>query len=74
MKLEERIRQLGLTQLEYGKRIDSSQQAVARYCKGRIPSRAVMTRIYYESGGQVTPNDFYDLPAIRPAKRRERAA
>lgn len=30
----------------------------------RIPRHDQMIRIYIETGGEVTPNDFYDLPDL----------
>ncbi|TXH34040.1 MAG: XRE family transcriptional regulator [Rhodospirillaceae bacterium] len=66
MKLRDWLRAMGKTQARYGDEIDKSQQAVARYCNGRIPSRPVMVRIYRDSRGLVTPNDFYDLPPLEP--------
>lgn len=32
--------------------------------RGVIPQPELMLRIYVESGGLVTPNDFYDLPLL----------
>lgn len=30
----------------------------------RIPGEAVMAKLYLITAGQVTPNDFYDLPKL----------
>jgi len=57
-------------------RIKVTRQALSRYRAGeRIPEREPMQAIYVETDGEVDPNSFYDLPALRPApKRREAAA
>jgi hypothetical protein len=34
-----------------------------RFAQGTVPRKATMQRIYLRSGGRVTPNDFYELPA-----------
>ena len=41
---------------------------------GRIPDREVMPRIVEWSGGELTPNDFYDLPAPEPRPDMEETA
>lgn len=38
--------------------------AARRLAHGTTPKPATMARIYLATGGQVTPNDFYDLPAL----------
>lgn len=44
---------------------------ISRAAKGTItPSRNLMAAIYKHTGGQVTPNDFWGIPAHTP----ERAA
>lgn len=35
----------------------------------RIPGHATMTEIYSLTEGAVTPNDFYDLPDLEPARK-----
>lgn len=56
-----------MTHAEFGRRIDCPQPTVTRYAKGeRIPEPERMERIFRETGGAVTPNDFYpmgDAPA-----------
>jgi phosphopantothenoylcysteine decarboxylase/phosphopantothenate--cysteine ligase len=42
-------------------RIGVSVMSLSRYKRGRIPTKKVMARIVVETGGQVTPDDFYDL-------------
>ena len=74
VKLSLHLKEIGLTQAEYGDRIGKSQQAIQRYCDDRIPARDVMLRIYVDTNGMVTPNDFYNLPDLRAANDDERAA
>jgi len=58
MTQEQLARDLGLTTV-----------TVARYESGaRLPGPAVMIALFEVSGGRVQPNDFYDLPAISPAR------
>ena len=64
MKLRDWLQQAGYTQDEYGRRIGVSQQAIGRYCDERIPPRSIMVRIYCDTCGVVTPNDFYNLPLL----------
>lgn len=45
---------------EFGRRIGRSHTSVSRYVNGqRMPDRETMVRIVAETGGLVTPNDFY---------------
>jgi DNA-binding transcriptional regulator YdaS (Cro superfamily) len=39
-----------------------------------IPSAQNMRSIYRKTDGEVEPNDFYDLPRIRPRRRSTSAA
>ncbi len=46
-------------------KIRVSRFSLHRYVTGdRIPKPVPMRRIFVETGGQVEPNDFYDLPKI----------
>lgn len=70
MKLRQHIDQLGLTLDAYGQRVGCNVETIRRYClpfdhpKFQVPRRPQMRRIYVESNGVVTPNDFYDLPDL----------
>lgn len=49
---------------KFAQRISVDPFSVRRYRLGqKIPRPDVMIRIVRESGGQVMPNDFYDIPA-----------
>lgn len=69
----------GLSYRELNKLLGvSGNDTSRRYClphghpEYRIPRPSEMTRIYLATGGQVQPNDFYDLPAL--AAQPEEAA
>jgi hypothetical protein len=50
--------------VRFAKKIGVDPFSVRRYRRGeQIPQkRAIMRKIAIESGGQVMPNDFYDIP------------
>lgn len=46
-----------------------------RYAHGTVPRTAEMvSRIYLLTAGQVTPNDFYDLPELPASAHSQEAA
>jgi phosphopantothenoylcysteine decarboxylase / phosphopantothenate---cysteine ligase len=45
----------------FDRRIGVSIMSLSRYKRGRIPTKRVMARIVRETGGEVTPDDFYDV-------------
>lgn len=64
-----------LTWAQAAQRIGAANSMVAwRLANGAIPRRAIMARIYLATRGQVTPNDFYDLPALPGPEPQEEAA
>lgn len=64
MLLQDWLAREGLTFGQFGGAIARSAEAVRRYANGeRIPDRETMTAIVRETGGHVTPNDFYGLTA-----------
>lgn len=65
MTLNDFLLASNLTEDAFAVRIGVSQPAVHRYRNGRIPTPDVMQRIVEETGGKVTPNDFFDLPEAR---------
>lgn len=53
-----------MTPTEFGKRICKPQATIQRYVSGkRIPEPEIMNLIVSETGGAVTPNDFYGMRA-----------
>lgn len=79
MKLKEYIETSGDTVAQYADLIGISVRAVWRYMlpphdpRAQIPHRAVMRRIFIQTGGKVRPDDFYDLPDLSTLSA-ERAA
>lgn len=68
MRLAEYLKRTDTAYAEFGRRIGvKSRSTVARYASGqRIPSSRIMPRIFEETDGQVTANDFY--PVQQPAQ------
>lgn len=55
----------GHTPASFAKLRGWSRVRVGRYASGaRVPDKTAMREIYLTTNGQVTPNDFYDLPEI----------
>lgn len=68
MKLIEWRRLHGFSQKQIAERLGIQQSTVAKYEAGKlIPGRDSMMAIAGETGGAVTPNDFFDLPATEAA-------
>ncbi len=70
MKLTVYLKSKNLTSAEFARRIGRSRSCVLRWTKGqRRPDALAMAAIQRETAGQVTPNDFHDLPAasVEPA-------
>lgn len=63
MTLEAYLAEHGMTHREFAERIKCEQPTVTRFVAGRIPSPELMTRIVTETGGAVTPNDFFGVAA-----------
>lgn len=63
MKLAAYLEKVGLSDADFGLKIGVNRQSVHRYKTGeRIPDTVIMPRIVAETGGEVTPNDFYGVP------------
>jgi len=68
MKLGEWLNREALKPTEFAARIARTSEAVRRYVAGdRIPDRDTMPLIVEQTRGEVTPNDFFDLPALAEA-------
>ena len=64
MKLSAYLSLNDISDADFGALIGVERQAVHRYRSGvRVPTKAVLTRIFEETGGQVSANDFFDLVA-----------
>ncbi|MGY4224398.1 transcriptional regulator with XRE-family HTH domain [Bradyrhizobium sp. USDA 4503] len=72
MKLSDWIAREGLSHQEVGDRIGKSQAAVSRYAAGkRMPDEETLIKIFEVTAGEVTPNDFVDLPVIEQERESE---
>jgi transcriptional regulator with XRE-family HTH domain len=67
MRLAEWRKQEGHTQQQLADLLDTAQSWIAlieRSHDPKVPAPDLMLRIFALTRGAVTPNDFYDLPAI----------
>lgn len=47
----------------FGDRVGASERAVIKWMRDeRVPGRQFMAAIVRETNGEVTPNDFFDVP------------
>jgi predicted transcriptional regulator len=71
MRLEKYLQDYSISAADFAGQIGAKSRAtVYRYIKGiRMPEVEVMTKIFEVTNGQVTANDFYNIPA--PPKRRK---
>lgn len=64
MKLADWLVREEISFADFGLKIDRTAEAVRRYANGlRIPDRDTMPKIVSVTSGEVTANDFFDLPA-----------
>lgn len=71
MKLADWRRRKNLTQQQLADELGCIVTTIARYETGlRRPDGPAMIRIYQLTDGQVEPNDFYELPALRAPERK----
>ena len=67
MRLADYRQRHGLTLAQMAKLLKVNEGTVSRYENGRVPESRVMTRILRVCGGEVQPNDFYDVCGDSPA-------
>lgn len=73
MKLSAYLTSKEISDADFAAAIGVERQAVHRYKSGlRFPTKAVLTKIFECTDGQVTANDFADQ--VMPASDAERAA
>ena len=74
MKLCQYLSKHGLSLTAFSNAIDVTPESVRRYAAGeRMPAPEIMRRIYDQTSGEVTANDFFGTPAP-PRCARETAA
>lgn len=65
MKLKRWLIQAETSRAEFADKIGTTLRSIDRYIKGeRKPTDKIYCKIHAATNGQVTPNDFYDLPEI----------
>lgn len=76
MKLSAFLAGNGISDSDFAAQIGVERQAVHRYRFGkRVPTKAILERIFEETGGQVSANDFFDLgDSASATSEPERAA
>lgn len=68
MKLDAYIRENGLTDAAFAEKVDRDRSAVSRWRSGAtVPDADSLKKILEATGGAVTPNDFFELPAEKVA-------
>lgn len=69
MTLADYLSQNSLTATEFAALVECDESAVVRWLGGsRTPNANTMQRIIAATGGAVTPNDFFELPAAKVAE------
>ena len=62
MLLNEFLKKQRITKKSFSQKIGVSKVAVSYYCSGKIkPCYQIMEKIFENTGGKVTPNDFLAL-------------
>ena len=75
MKLKQYLQEYDISAVAFQAMINvKSRNTVYRYIRGENrPDPEIMQRIIRVTDGAVQPNDFYDLPDPKPARKRKRA-
>jgi hypothetical protein len=76
MTLDQFLSNIGMNRTAFSRVLGVTPKTVHRYClRDRIPEPRMMQRIYLETNGCVTPNDFYpECFALVDRARRKRCA
>lgn len=76
MQLATFLQSSGLSAAEFGRRIGVGRATVTRWLSGdRLPNdRELMAKIFHETGGQVTANDFFGLSPEQPLEAEAETA
>lgn len=76
MRLSDFLSINGISNSDFALQIGTSKVSVGRYTSGRVvPRSEIMSKIVEATNGQVTPNDFYELPGkagqVSPFRSRD---
>lgn len=63
MTLDAYLSQQAITETSFAETLGVQQSTVNRMRKGAVPTPSVMEKVFAATGGAVTPNDFYRIPA-----------
>ncbi|NRA88323.1 MAG: helix-turn-helix transcriptional regulator [Rhizobiales bacterium] len=64
MKLKTWLTQADISRADFADEIGVNKRTITRYLDGdRKPGADIFSKIFDVTKGNVTPNDFYDLPA-----------
>lgn len=75
MRLAQYLTEKDISPTEFARRLGKPQATISRYVnRQRIPDAESMALIVAETGGAVTPNDFYGLEPSEPAPQPNEAA
>lgn len=71
VKLQAYLDQSGVSKDELAEQLGVHPITIYKYVRGdRVPEPGVMVKIAEITKGQVTPNDFYDIPDAKRGRRR----
>lgn len=63
-----------LSRAQLGEKLGVTPVAIGRYEQGRVPDPTVLQKIIEVSAGEVTANDFFDIPDTSDAPEHSEAA
>lgn len=63
MTLDQYLAAKRLTETAFAGMVGANQATINRLKRGSVPGAALMARIIEVTNGEVTPNDFYGIPA-----------
>jgi transcriptional regulator with XRE-family HTH domain len=67
MRLQDYLASNSLSRADFAQQIGVSVESVRRYLNGRVPEPSVMGKIIWVTDGEVTANDFFQLPTEEAA-------
>lgn len=62
MQLQDYLDNKKITQTEFAEKLEVTSMSISHYCRGsRMPNKKMMAKIFLETKGEVSPNDFYNI-------------